>query len=106
MSILQDELENNIKKLPEELKKYIYEEYIETQLFYDNEKSVYVIRGKRADDEYLDYEPYNFNCKRKTIVENFIKNMYESNCSEWGHLSSENYKKFTEEVILNWEIFK
>jgi hypothetical protein len=31
-------LEDNIKKLPEELKKYIYEEYIETQLFYDKFK--------------------------------------------------------------------
>ena len=28
-------LEYNIKKLPEELKKYIYEQYIETKLFYD-----------------------------------------------------------------------
>ena len=28
-------LESNIEKLPEELKKYIYKEYIETQLFYD-----------------------------------------------------------------------
>jgi len=34
MSILED----NIKKLPEELKKYIYAEYIETQLFYDKFK--------------------------------------------------------------------
>ena len=31
-------LEDNIKKLPQELKKYIYEEYIETQLFYDKFK--------------------------------------------------------------------
>ena len=31
-------LEDNIRKLPEELKKYIYEEYIETQLFYDKFK--------------------------------------------------------------------
>lgn len=38
MSKLEDELENNIKKLPEELKKYIYEEYIEIQLFYDKFK--------------------------------------------------------------------
>ena len=38
MSILEVELENNIKKLPEELKKYIYEEYIEIELFYDKFK--------------------------------------------------------------------
>ena len=31
-------LEYNINKLPEELKKYIYQEYIEIQLFYDNFK--------------------------------------------------------------------
>jgi len=31
-------LEDNIKKLPEELKKYIYEEYIETEIFYDKFK--------------------------------------------------------------------
>jgi hypothetical protein len=31
-------LEDNIKKLPEELKKYIYQEYIEIQLFYDKFK--------------------------------------------------------------------
>ena len=24
--------------------------------------------------------------------------------SSWGHTSSENYKKFTEEVILNWGV--
>jgi len=34
-------------------------------VFYDSEKLVYVIRGKREDDEYLHYEPYNFNCKKK-----------------------------------------
>ena len=34
----KNSLEDNIKKLPEELKKYIYEEYIETQLFYDKFK--------------------------------------------------------------------
>jgi hypothetical protein len=44
-------------------------------IFYDTEKSMYVIRGKRADNEYINYEPYNFNCKSKTIIENFIKNM-------------------------------
>ena len=31
-------LETNIEKLPEELKKYIYKEYIEIQLFYDKFK--------------------------------------------------------------------
>ena len=44
-------------------------------VFYDSEKSIYIIRGKRSDDEYLNYEPYNFNCKSKTVVEYFIKNM-------------------------------
>lgn len=37
--------------------------------------------------------------------ENFKTNMYEGNCSEWGHISSENYKKFTEEIIFKWDIF-
>ena len=32
--------------------------------------------------------------------------MYDGKCSEWGHISSQNYKKFTEEIILNWEMFK
>jgi hypothetical protein len=44
-------------------------------IFYDVEKSLYVIRGKRGDDEYLEYEAYNFICKSKHVVENFIKNM-------------------------------
>ena len=48
---------------------------------------------------YQEYHQYG-------TYENFIKNMYEGECSEWGHISSENYKKFTEEVILNWEMFK
>ena len=37
-SFKKKSLEANIEKLPQELKKYIYEEYIETQLFYDNFK--------------------------------------------------------------------
>jgi len=44
-------------------------------IFYDTENSTYIIRGKRSDDEYIEYEPYNFKCKRKSIIENFIKNM-------------------------------
>ena len=43
-------------------------------IFYDVEKSLYVIRGKRGDDEYFEYEPYNFICKSKRVIENFIKN--------------------------------
>ena len=34
----KNSLEANVEKLPEELKKYIYKEYIETQLFYDKFK--------------------------------------------------------------------
>ena len=59
----------------EDINKYTRTQKNTIFIFYDSEKSDYVIRGKRADDEYLEYEPYNFNCKRKKIVENFLKNI-------------------------------
>jgi hypothetical protein len=33
------------------------------------------------------------------------KNIIAGNCSSWGHVGHTNYKKFTEEIILKWEMF-
>jgi len=34
------------------------------------------------------------------------KNIIAGNCSSWGHVGHTNYKKFTEEVIFKWDMFK
>lgn len=34
------------------------------------------------------------------------KAIIEGNASAWGHVGSENYKKFTEDVIFKWEMFE
>jgi hypothetical protein len=34
------------------------------------------------------------------------RNIMEGNASAWGHVSHCNYKKFTEEVIFKWDMFK
>jgi len=46
-------------------------------------------------------EYYQYGSQKKT--EEAL--MEGGTASSWGHTSSENYKKFTEEVILNWEMF-
>ena len=48
---------------------------------------------------YMEY--YEF--KTQSEVENRIKN---GECSSWGHVGHTNYKKFTEEIILKWDMFK
>jgi hypothetical protein len=48
---------------------------------------------------YQEYEQY----KSQTEIE---KRLMEGDASTWGHVSSCNYKKFTEEVIFKWEMFK
>jgi hypothetical protein len=48
---------------------------------------------------FMEYEQYG----SQKETENKLK---EGHASCWGHVSSCNYKKFTEEIILNWEMFK
>ena len=48
---------------------------------------------------YMEYE----HLGSQKEIENKLK---EGQASCWGHVSSCNYKKFTEEIILNWEMFK
>ena len=47
----------------------------------------------------MEYEQYG---SQKEVE----KKLKEGEASCWGHVSSCNYKKFTEEIILNWEMFK
>jgi hypothetical protein len=48
---------------------------------------------------WMEYEQYG---SQKEVE----KKLKEGEASCWGHVSSCNYKKFTEEIILNWEMFK
>ena len=48
---------------------------------------------------YMEY--YQF--KNQSEVEKRILN---GECSCWGHIGHTNYKKFTEEIILKWDMFK
>lgn len=48
---------------------------------------------------WMEYEDYG---SQKEIE----KKLKEGETSCWGHVSSCNYKKFTKEIILNWEMFK
>jgi hypothetical protein len=34
------------------------------------------------------------------------RNIIEGNAGSWGHVGHTNYKKFTEEIILKWDMFK
>ena len=57
---------------------------------------------KSTDEDYhpLYQEYYNFGSQSE-----LEKNIRLGNCSSWGHVGHTNYKKFTEEVILKWEMF-
>jgi hypothetical protein len=46
------------------------------------------------------YQEYHQYGSQKKTEEALIV----GHASSWGHTSSENYKKFTEEVIFNWGI--
>lgn len=54
---------------------------------------------KNFNPLYQEYESFGSQSE-------LIKNMLEGKVSCWGHTSSCNYKKFTEDVILKWEMFK
>jgi len=58
---------------------------------------------KSTDDNFnpLYMEYYQF--KTQSEVEKRILN---GECSCWGHIGHTNYKKFTEEIILKWDMFK
>lgn len=48
---------------------------------------------------YQEYQQYGSQTETE-------KRLMEGDASTWGHTSSCNYKKFTEEVIFNWDMFK
>ena len=79
--------------------------YNEEQLHRNGGVLEWAVRNqlKSSDEEFnplfQEYEQYG----SQTEIENKLK---EGHASCWGHVSSCNYKKFTEEIILNWEMFK
>jgi hypothetical protein len=58
---------------------------------------------KSTDDDFnpLYMEYYLFGSQSK-----FEENIINGECSCWGHVGHTNYKKFTEEIILKWDMFK
>ena len=55
-----------------------------------------------TDDKFVPlYQEYNNYGSQKRTEEAHLN----GEASSWGHTSSENYKKFTEEVIFKWEMF-
>ena len=58
---------------------------------------------KSTDDDFnpLYMEYYLFGSQSK-----LEQNIINGECSCWGHVSHTNYKKFTEEIIFKWDMFK
>ena len=58
---------------------------------------------KSTDDDFNPlYMEYYFFESQSKLEENIIN----GECSCWGHVGHTNYKKFTEEIILKWDMFK
>jgi hypothetical protein len=57
---------------------------------------------KSTDEDFnpLYQEYYQYGSQSE--VEN---NIIAGNCGSWGHVGHTNYKKFTQEIILKWDMF-